>query len=250
MKGIYLAAFLSVASLSAFSQGYTGIGTNTPQERLDVNGAIIVRSDAVSPTPVPGTIQYNTTDGYHEGYTSAGTWIKLENENTIGYGDYITVVETCTSPATVGSNEYTTPSTGYFNPNYEENPFSTWWMDDRTQLLYKASQLTAAGICAGNINAIGFNVVTPGAYAMTSLTIKMKSTNITTLTAYETALSTVYSAGSYTPVVGANDFTLTSPFYWNGTDNIVIEVCFNNSAWAAGCTVTGDMNVGYQSAVG
>jgi hypothetical protein len=51
-------------------------------------------------------------------------------------------------------------------------------------------------------------------------------------------------------VVGANDFTLTSPFYWNGTDNIVIEVCFNNSAWAAGCTVTGDMNVGYQSAVG
>lgn len=231
-------------------QGYTGIGTNTPAERLDVNGAMIIRQPAAAATPIPGTIQWNTGAGYHEGRTGAGTWIKLENDNTVGYGDYTALLEVCTSPATVGANEYTTPSTGYYNPNYEENPFATWWMDDRTQLLYKASQLTAAGVCAGTINAIGFNVVTPGAYSMTNLTIKMGSTALTTLSGYVAGLTTVYATASYSPLVGANDFTLSPTFVWNGTDNIVIEVCFDNSGWGAGCTVTGDLNVGYNSSVG
>lgn len=241
---------LTMLPSTSFAQGYTGIGTSTPAERLDVNGAMIIRSAAAAAIPIPGTIQFDPADGYHEGRTGAGTWIKLENDNTVGYGDYQALVETCTSPATVGSNEYTTPSTGYFNPNYEENPFSTWWMDDRTQLLYKASQLTAAGVCAGNITSIGFNVVTPGAYSMSSLTIKMSATAASTLTGYIAGLTTVYSTASYTAVVGANDFALSPAFVWNGTDNIVIEVCYNNSGWGAGCTVTGDLNVGYQSAVG
>jgi len=243
--------FIGVAAC-VFGQGNTGIGTSTPAERLDVNGAMIIRSTAVAATPVPGTIQFNTAAGfgYHEGRTSAGTWIKLENENTVAFGDYITVVETCTSPATVGSNEYTTPSTGYFNPSSEENPFGTWWMDDRTQLLYKASQLTAAGICPGVFEEIGFNVVTPGAYSMTNLTVKIGHSTLTTLTGYVAGLTTVYTTASHTPVVGANDFMLSPTFTWNGIDNIVVEVCYDNSGWGAGCTVTGDMNVGYQSAVG
>lgn len=252
IRPIVLAALTVCALVPAitYGQGYTGIGTSTPQERLDVNGAMIVRQPAAAAIPVPGTIQWNTTNGWHDGRTGAGTWIKLENDNTVGYGDYTTLVETCTSPATVGTNEYTTPSTGYFNPNYEENPFATWWMDDRTQLLYKASQLTAAGVCAGTISSIGFNVVTPGAYSMTSLTIKIGSSALATLTGYVAGLTTVYTVASYTPVVGANDFILSPAFVWNGTDNIVIEVCYNNSGWGAGCTVTGDLNVGYQSAVG
>lgn len=245
-----LAVLCAMVPAWMFGQGNTGIGINTPQERLDVNGAMIIRQPAAAVTPIPGTMQWNTAAGYHEGRTGAGTWIKLENDNTVGYGDYTALLEVCTSPATVGSNEYTTPSTGYFNPNYEENPFGTWWMDDRTQLLYKASQLTAAGVCAGNINSIGFNVVTPGAYSMTNLTIKMSSTALTTLSGYVAGLTTVYTTASYTPVIGANDFTLTPAFVWNGTDNIVIEVCYDNSGWGAGCTVTGDMNVGYNSAVG
>ncbi len=233
-----------------FAQGNTGIGINTPQERLDVNGAMIVRQPAAAITPVPGTIQWNTTGGYHDGRTSAGTWIKLENDNTVGFGDYITLVETCVSPTSVMNNEYTTPSTGYFNPTSEENPFNTWWMDDRTLLLYKASQLITAGVCAGDITAIGFNIVTPGAYSFSNLTIKMGSTALTTLSGYVAGLTTVYSVASHTPVVGANDFTLTTPFVWNGTDNILIEVCYDNSGWAAGCTVTADADVGYLSACG
>lgn len=232
------------------AQGFTGIGTSTPQERLDVNGAVIIRQAAAAATPVPGTIQWNSVGGYHEGRTSAATWIKLENDNTYGFGDYTAVGTGCASPVTVGNNEYTTPSTGYYNPNYEENPFATWWMDDRTQLLYASSLITASGLCVGNITSIGFNVVLPGAYALSNFTIKMGTTTTTTLTTYLTGLTTVYSVASFMPVVGANDFTLTTPIYWNGTDNLVVEVCFNNSGWGAGCTVSGDLNVGYNSAVG
>lgn len=232
------------------AQGNTGIGTSTPAERLDVNGAIIVRTAAVAATPVPGTIQWNTASGYHEGRTSAATWVKLENDNTYGFGDYTAVGTACSSPVTVGNNEATTPSVSYVNPNYEENPFGTWWMDDRTQLLYRASLISTTGLCTGNITSIGFNVVVPGAYSMSNFVINMKTTSTTSLTGYLTGLTSVYSVASYTPVVGANDFILTTPIFWNGTDNILVEVCFNNIGWGAGCTVSEDLNVGYQSAAG
>ena len=244
--------FILIFPVLLNAQGNVGIGTSTPQEKLDVNGAIIINGAAAAATPVPGTIQWNAASGYHEGRTSTPSWIKMENDESKLNGDYTTLVG-CSYPATVRNNEYTTDATGYFVgdvQNFIENPFGTWWMDDRTQLLYRAADLAAAGLCAGDITAIGFYVVTPGALSMNSFNISMKTTTTASLTTYLTGLTTVYSVALYTPFAGSNDFTLSTPIYWNGTDNLVIEVCYDNTAWSTGCTVTEDLDVGYQCAIG
>jgi len=49
-----------------------------------------------------------------------------------------------------------TIGTGTTSSNY---PFTTYWMDGRTQMLYPASEITANGGVAGNITSIAFNVI-------------------------------------------------------------------------------------------
>ncbi len=242
---------LTILPAIVFAQGNVGIGTSTPQEKLDINGAIIIRGSGAAATPVPGTIRWNSTSGYHEGRTSTPAYIKIENSESSNNGDY-TAYSGCTSPVTVGVFEGSNPATGYGMPNYLASPFNTWWGGDRTQLLYRASELTAAGLCSGNITMVGFIVIAPGVYTIANLEIKMKNTATTSLTGYETGLTSVYTTASYTLLAGNNDYTLASPFYWDGTSNLCVEVCWNNNILAilSGCVVQLDNGYAYNSAYG
>lgn len=105
----------------------------------------------------------------------------------------------------------------------------------RQQYLYLASELNAAGMFAGTINAIkftvtGLNYVDP-ADPIDNLNFKIGTSATTSLGAnsWEPGTVAVYSAPTYTPVLGTNTFTLTAPFFWNGTDNIVLEICTDNT---------------------
>ncbi len=233
------------------AQGNVGIGTSTPLEKLDVNGAIIITGGGVAATPIPGTIRWNVAEGWHEGRTSLPAYVKLENSEIAAVDDY-TAYSGCTSPVTLGVFEASNPATGYGMPSYLASPFNTWWGGDRTQLLYRASELSAAGLCAGNINMVGFITVAPGAYTLASLEIKLKNTATNTLTTYETGLTSYYTSGLYTLVAGNNDFNLAVPFVWDGTSNVCIEVCWNNNilALATGCIVQLDNGYGYNTAYG
>ncbi|MEO7313202.1 MAG: gliding motility-associated C-terminal domain-containing protein [Chitinophagaceae bacterium] len=106
-------------------------------------------------------------------------------------------------------------------------PLQDFYEGSRMQYLYRASELIAAGMGPGSISVIRYNVISLGtADLIDQYTIKMGATSATTLdpTTWETA-NQVYGPVDYVPVVGSNSFTLTTPFFWNGTDNIVIEVC-------------------------
>ncbi|WP_164974229.1 right-handed parallel beta-helix repeat-containing protein [Filimonas effusa] len=105
----------------------------------------------------------------------------------------------------------------------------------RQQYLYLASELNAAGMMAGTISAIkftvtGFNYVDP-ADPIDNLNFKIGTTSASSLrsTSWEPGTLPVYTAATYLPVMGANTFTFTTPFFWNGTDNIVIELCTDNT---------------------
>ena len=83
------------------------------------------------------------------------------------------------------------------------------------------------------INSLAFNVT-----AMSRTTnvnhdnfnIKVAATSLTTLaSSFEsTGLSMVYGPVSYSPFVGLNTFAFTSSFTWNGTSNVVFEICYDN----------------------
>ena len=84
----------------------------------------------------------------------------------------------------------------------------------------------------------------------------MKSTTSTALTTtFETGATLVYGPTDYTPSATGNVvFTLTTPFVWDGTSNVIIEVCAGNASGSytenvqcANSTLTYNGSVYYRS---
>jgi len=103
----------------------------------------------------------------------------------------------------------------------------------KTQFIYYASELTAAGVTAGNITALSLNIDKHSAagFVYHGVTIKMGQTAQTTLFngsfLNESGFTTVFT-NNFTPVNGWNNFTFSTPFVWNGTSSVVVELCYDN----------------------
>jgi hypothetical protein len=120
--------------------------------------------------------------------------------------------------------------------------FDARLQSQRTHIQYRAAELTAAGVTAGNLTGISFNLQKASTRAFTGLTIKMGTTTVPNILesgvpTVASPMTTVKTLASYTTINGWNDFTLDVPFVWNGTSNLVVEICFNNAAAAAGDNV-------------
>lgn len=110
----------------------------------------------------------------------------------------------------------------------DPSPLQDYWKVQRTQYLYTAQELTGAGLVAGNITSIGWVATALNLSGLQeNYTIKIKSTSSTVLTTtFETGATEVYSPTDFTPTSTGNVmFTLTTPFNWNGTSNIIVELC-------------------------
>ena len=118
-------------------------------------------------------------------------------------------------------------------------PYGNYWYGSKEQYLILASEMTALGMPGGPISSIAFNVSALNAVPpLTGFYIKMAHTTLATLgTSFITSgLMSNYTTTSYMPVVGWNTHTFQTPFVWNGVDNIIIEVCFNNTGYVInGC---------------
>lgn len=120
-------------------------------------------------------------------------------------------------------------------------PIQDRYEGSRMQYLYRASELTAAGMGPGNISAIKYNVISMGTVGVVEqYTIKIGTTSAASLsaTSWEAVSQTVYGPFNYQPVVGINTFNFIAPFFWNGIDNIVVEVCNGDPNSTAGTTWT------------
>ena len=122
-----------------------------------------------------------------------------------------------------------TTSTSTYNA-----PFYSLWSNKHMQIMIKASELTAAGLLPGNITRVLFPT-TSGTTALSDVTIKMANTSATDMSSFITSgLTQVYAAASLAQTAGTNNqINLNTPFNWDGTSNIVIELCFGNSASTA-----------------
>ncbi len=118
-------------------------------------------------------------------------------------------------------------------------PYGNFDWGSKHQFLILASELTAAGLNAGNFTTIGFNTTNLNASAaLTNYNMSMASTTVTSITSFTTAgLTTYFSVASYTPVLGLNTHTLSSAFVWDGVSNIILETCFNNSSFSNNVSV-------------
>jgi hypothetical protein len=125
----------------------------------------------------------------------------------------------------------TTPS------NY---PFSTYWEDGRTNILLLASEIIAAGWSnsGGNITKIGFDVITADPLIMNGFNVRMQNVSATSISGFTSSGWSTCLSGSYTvPGTGIQYINLTTPFFWDGVSNLLIEVCYNNSNYTTYSTV-------------
>jgi hypothetical protein len=175
----------------------------------------------------------NTSFQWKVNGANVGTNANTYNSSSLTNNDVVTCIFSSTSvcpvTSTLGTGTSVNASTsnnGAFFPTAQGN--------GRQQYLIRASDLTALGMTAGNIQSIGVNVssATVGnPSTLNNYTIKMGNTTATqTTSSFQTsALATVYGPVSYTPTVSSiNTLNFTTPFAWNGTSNVLVEICYSN----------------------
>jgi trimeric autotransporter adhesin len=119
-----------------------------------------------------------------------------------------------------------TGTTGNTGTGYPA-PLQDWYEGSRAQYLFRASELISAGMSPGVITALKLNVVNMNTFSgeMQQFQVKIGGTSATTLSNTWEATTSVFGPVDYTPVLGINTITFSAPFFWNGSDNIVIEIC-------------------------
>ena len=112
-------------------------------------------------------------------------------------------------------------------------PFYSLYSNKHMQILIKAAELTAGSLAAGNITTVSFPT-TSGTIINPDYTLKMKlSTGVADMSSFVTSgFTTVYTnaTGLVQSAGTDNTFTLDVPFNWDGTSDLIVEICFGNAA--------------------
>ncbi len=134
-----------------------------------------------------------------------------------------TTVTIGTGTATNGNNTYPCPYGNFF-----------WGA--KHEFIYLASELTSQGMSSGNIISMAYNVASVNnPTSLSNYSIGIKSTTANTLTTlFGSGYTTVLPASFHTVSVGWNTHTFSTPFFWDGTSNLIVQVCFNNTGFTNG----------------
>lgn len=135
-----------------------------------------------------------------------------------------------TETITVGTIPEAVLGTGTASTSTSDaSPINIWYKSLHGQSVYTAAELNAAGITGPiSITQIGFNITGLPAMAMPNFIVRIGHTSASNVASWiSTGLTQVWSSASYQPSsTGWNMYTLSTPFQWNGTSNIVIDTAF------------------------
>mgnify|MGYP006139018609 FL=1 len=187
----------------------------------------------------------------HENIGSSYYYLGSNNPDTIFYVSnpiydynqsyqYFPVYDATTSETSGTVGVGATPLTEVFNTSNRTG---------KTQYIFTASELTTAGIIAGPIDKLALEVSAVGP-DINNLRISIKHTALNELTpaSYETGLQEVYNINTSIVSVGTANFNFHTPFTWDGTSNVVVELCFDNTSTGADFSVSGDA-AGFNSGI-
>lgn len=116
--------------------------------------------------------------------------------------------------------------------NENSSPVNGFYAGRKIQIIYSAAELLAGGAAAGNIQRLAWDIIAANdaEEGFPNYTIKMGHTTVTGISGsnFITNLTQVKGPFDYMPATGFNDIIFDSPFNWNGIDNVVIDICFDN----------------------
>jgi len=200
----------------------------TAAQRLSIAtpaaGLIVFQTDAPTTGTGAGT---GTGFWFNAGTGAAPAWQRLADDRVVNY------IAGTGLGATSGSTTSTT-NPGTLN-GYNTYPFRQGTSEDvKVQYLVRAAQLTAAGLTAGNLTSVALTVTNKtSTKPYLGLTVQIGSTATATLSDFYTGtLTTVYTAPptGYSTVAGTNAWPFAAPYSWDGTSNLVVQICYNNPA--------------------
>ena len=126
----------------------------------------------------------------------------------------------------ISENQYTVGVGATAAPNFLKSNEKS----GRSQILYTAAELTAAGFVAGNIDGILLNVANAGG-TVNFFKVGIQHSAATALnssTVAVTGFTNVFNS-NYTFIGGSNRIQFHTPFVWNGTSNVLIDLSFTNT---------------------
>jgi len=164
-------------------------------------------------TPLPSAtlyVRFNCT------YGAGDYWLDFDDVNIVQQGPTASVI---------------TPVGTLSNSNgFGADPISDYYNSLRYQVVYTVAELQAAGIAANaEISKLAWDVTQmPG--VLGNYTIKMGNTSATNSSSHNNSPTTVVkNPFTYTPAMGYNDIVFDVPFTWDGTSNLLVEICTGNS---------------------
>ncbi|MCB5233642.1 MAG: carboxypeptidase regulatory-like domain-containing protein [Candidatus Cloacimonetes bacterium] len=195
----------------------------------------LIKSDGTELATIQGTTiqpfeenQFNITwipaaPGIHEVYGKAVLADDDHPENNTTPPMLVHVIEPGYTPVQIGQeSQITDPQTD------STTPYGTYYASFRQQYLFTAAELNAHQGAAGTINYLAFDVQALGQCTpMHNYRISLKTTARTNLseTYFEDGYyQTVFQKDIFMPQLGINVHPFATPFSWNGTDNIIVEV--------------------------
>ena len=167
-------------------------------------------------------VSYSGTNYQDEpafGITSAAQ----ASATTICAGSPTDLIAKITSTGTVKVGNATTLTLDTEQPT----AFCNRWSSFHLQQTYTVAELTALGLSAGPITSIGFEITTLGDAANnTNFILKMGPIASTTLTDFAPtgSMTTVFPSATYVHAIGVNMITFSTPYIWDGTSNIIIDM--------------------------
>lgn len=135
--------------------------------------------------------------------------------------------------AVIGSGTASNDQYGY------PAPFGNWYWGARHQFLYTPAELLAAGVVPGaTISSLGFKI-TAGNGAQVhndfQITVYTTASNFSGLNWHSGTPAAQTTPVNFPPggtwPLGWQQFTLDTSFTWNGTDNMIVETCFQNLSY-------------------
>lgn len=141
----------------------------------------------------------------------------LSSSTTCGLG-----TSNCLTSNTLAVGTGTSPATSSYI-----NPFVSFSKSSHHQYLFTATELISAGVQAGKISSIAFDLASVSTATLyPNFTVKLKCTNATDLTSTfdNSGLNLVYSSNTAI-ALGINTLNFSQPYIWDGNSNILIDVC-------------------------
>ena len=116
-------------------------------------------------------------------------------------------------------------------------PLHTAFHDARTQSIYLPAEVGSAR----TLTSMDLNVLTLPGQVMNTFTIRLKHTSKADYSASptwdNTGWTTVYASTQPVGTTGWRTFNFTTPFAYNGTSNLMVDISFNNSSLSSAGSV-------------